>query len=159
MQLAPYAVKDMTESGSIVPEATYHLRIVKFEYNDPHDEVWKAAHTSSEAKDPYLKLDTVITDESVQDANNASVPVLGRHLYTTLTFKKGGDFMLRGLLEALNKDPEWMLVDEDGVPHWDELVESEVMGVVTTQPEKPNPKKPGEKYAAKSEIKKFISVL
>jgi hypothetical protein len=149
MNLAPYAVKDMT-SGKPFQEGTYRIRIHGFEFNDVHDAAWKAAHQNSQAKDPYLQVETVILDEN---SENGEV-VLGRHLYTTLTFKKGGDFMLRQLCEAAGMDEEWMLVDDQGEPHWDELKDVELMAVVTIQPERTVG---AQTYQARNEVKKFIA--
>jgi hypothetical protein len=160
-KLAPYAVKDMAEGG-VVPEATYRLRLHKFEYNDPHNEEWKKAHPNSEAKDPFLQLDAVIQDDVIKVVENGEekdVMVFGRHLFIPLTFKKGADFMLRMLLTELGKEEDWELVDQYGEPHWDELLNGEVLGVVTVQPERSNPKKPGEVYPARNNVKKFMAIL
>lgn len=158
--LAPYAVKDMSTS-SPVPEATYRCRINGFEYGDPNDPEWKAAHATSESKHPHLIADLVIQDETVPSPAG-DVTVFGRHLFVPLTFKKGGDFMLRGLLEALGKDDEWMLIDMEGQPHWDELVDGEVLAVVTIQAEREvtNPQtKEVKKYDARNNVKKFLPLV
>lgn len=157
MNLAPYAVKDMA-SSSPVPEATYHLRINNFEYNDPSDEEWRKANPNSQAKHPFLNVDLVIQDERVPSVDAGDQMVFGRHLFLNCTFKKGGDFMLRGLIEACGKEEDWMLVDMEGQPHWDELKEAELLGVVVIQPEREDPKTK-QKYSARNEIKKFLPLL
>ena len=151
MNLAPYAVKDMA-SSSPFGEGTYRLRIAKFEYNDVNDPDWKAKHQNSQAKDPYLQVETVVLDEK----SGLDEVIFGRHLFTTLSFKRGGDFMLRQLIEACGKEDDWMLVDDEGQPHWDDLIDSEVSGVVILSPERTVN---GTTYQPRNEVKKFISLL
>src|SRR5262245_160857 len=155
--LAPYSVKDMATSDP-VPEATYRLRIHGFEFNDPNDPEWKRQNPTSQAKHQNLNVDLVIQDETAPTIDGGSTPVLGRHLYSTLTFKRGGDWMLRSLLEAVGMDEDWMLIDEEGQPHWNELVDQEVLAVVVIQPEREDPVTK-QKYNARNEIKKFLSPL
>ena len=157
MNLKPYAVKDMSTSDPI-PEGTYRLRINGFEYNDPFDEEWKAAHPNSDAKNAFLSCDLVVQDETIEDKNGEQIVVFGRHLFTVLTFKKGGDFMLRQLLEAVGKEDDWMLIDDEGQPHWDELKDGEVSAVVTIQPERFDPKSK-QTYQARNNVKKIIPLL
>jgi hypothetical protein len=158
--LAPYAVKDMA-SGGTVPEATYRLRINKFEYNDPHDPEWRKNHANSDAKEPFLMCDFVVQDETVPTPAG-DVSVFGRHLFTPLTFKQGGDFMLRQLIESLGKDEDWMLVDMQGEPHWDELKDGEVLAVVTIQPARDVKGKDGQPdrhYDERNNVKKFLPLV
>jgi hypothetical protein len=141
MNLQPYKVGDM-ESGAPIPEATYRYRIAKVEYGDPNDSAWKAAHPNSQAKGPHLTMDLVVIDEG---------EYLGRHVFSTLTFAKGKDFALRQVCDALGKEEDWMLIDEQGVPHWDEFVDCEVLGVTTisTPTEAyPNPRNNIKKFSA-----------
>jgi hypothetical protein len=51
-----------------------------------------------------------------------------------------------------------MLIDDHGVPHWDELKDAEVMAVVTIQPKRFDPKTQ-QTYEPRNNIKKFIAVL
>lgn len=159
--LAPYAVKDMA-SGKPIPEATYRLRVNGFEYNDPHDSAWKEKHPNSNAKDPYLQADLIVQDDHapVQDGEEEEEGevVLGRHIFVTLTFKRGGDFMLRQLIEACGQGEDWMLIDNEGVSHWNDLKDAEVMGVVVIQPERKDPNT-GQIYNAKNEVKKFLPLF
>src|SRR5262245_3771858 len=145
MRFEGYAVKDMASSDPI-PEATYRLRIKEFDFADPGNPEWKKENANSKAKHPYLDTTFVVLDEV--EAKSGAV-VLGRHLFVNLTMKKGGDWLLRQLVEAAGKPDDWEL-------DTDELVDAEVMGVVTIQPERVVD---GQKYDAKNEIKRFASVL
>lgn len=156
--LAGYAVKDMA-SSSPVPEATYRLRIHEFEFNDPTDPEWKRQNPTSTAKFPNLNVSFVIQDETVPGPEAGStVPVFGRYIFCTLTFKKGGDFMLRQLVEAVGKEDDWQLIDDQGEPHWNELIDAEVLATVIIQPEREDPNT-HQKYAAKNEVKKFMKLF
>lgn len=139
-----YSKKDMATSEP-VPEATYRLRVKGVEFADPDNPVWKAAHPNSEAKHPGLNVDFVVQDEQVLGPNNEEVVVLGRHIFSNFTMKKGGDFMLRQLLDAINY-PD----DED--LDTDKLVDAEVLAVVTIQPKT-------EKYEARNNIKRIMSAF
>lgn len=137
MRFDGYKVSDMATSDP-VPEATYHLRIAKVDYANPDDPEWKAAHPNSEAKHPGLLFDFVVQDEG---------DLFGRHVFQNATMKKGGDWLLRQIVEALGKEDDWEL-------DTDEMVDGEVMGVVLVKPASADGK-----YTARNEIKKFLPLL
>src|SRR5262245_11193109 len=144
-----YKQKDMATSDPI-PEATYRVRVKdEPEYNDHTDPEWRKKHPQSEAKHPGLNCTFVVQDETVPNPEGGDdITVLGRHIFTNITMKKGADFMLRQLLEAIG-------YPEDDDLDTARLKDAECLAVVVIKPAR---EVNGQKYEARNEIKRFMSV-
>lgn len=89
------AVQDMAEGMTVIPDATYNLKVHKAEY--------VPVPKGKDAKGPYIKTQLIVTGPG--DAGGA----LGRIVFMNYSLSGDGSFRLRELLEVTNHPADFKL--------------------------------------------------
>lgn len=124
-------VAEMSEGMTLIPEATYNLRISKAEY--------VAVPKGKDAKGPYIKVQCVVTGPG-------DTPYLGRYIFQNYSLTGDGSFRLRELLQITGHPDDFKVTDDQ------ELVGLEFGAAVTIQ-------KGTGGYADKNALAKHIPLL
>lgn len=132
-------VGDLTKSET-VPEAVYHVRVVKAEIRQPSAET--VAKNMREGKEsyPYINWDLVVTGASPEEFH-------GRRLFDIGTLKPGGTFVNRQYLQAMEFADEVTI--REALPN---VVDRELLVAVTVQPAGKGAD--GKEYEARNRITK-----
>lgn len=149
MKLPGRKAADMSESNTI-PEATYRLRVNKFEFKTPKDAtlMGKDSDGNEDYRDkdgkrkwPYFSADLVVQDEG---------EFFGRHVFDSyISTEPGDDWKLRMYWVAAELDPN---EDFDS----DQLLEAELYGVITLNKEGKG--KDGKWYPAQNRVGRVIGL-
>lgn len=128
------SVGEMSEGLSVVPEATYNLRVHKAEY--------VPVPKGKDAKGPYIKAQLVITGPSIPENEK----YIGRFVFQNYSMTGEGSFRLREMLSVTGHDENFKLTDDQ------ELVGLEFGAAVAIQ-------KGTGGYQDKNEVKKHLPLL
>lgn len=125
-------LKDMADSSSTIPEATYNLRVEKADYVDKP----KGAN----AKGPYIKTQLAVTGP------DAAEKYLGRKVFQIYSLTGDGNFRLKELLKVTGHEEDFQLTDSD------QLIGLEFAAAVVIQAGKDG-------YPDRNEIKRHLPLL
>ena len=124
-------VGEMSEGMTVVPEASYNLRVHKADY--------VAVPKRAQSKGPYIKAQLIITGPG----DNAYI---GRYVFMNYSLTGDGAFRLRELLEVTGHPADFQLTDSD------QLVGLEFGAAVIIQAGT-------EGYSDKNQIRKHLPLL
>src|SRR4051812_7271485 len=91
------SVSEMSEGLSVIPEATYNLKVHKAEY--------VAVPKGKDAKGPYIKTQLVVTGPGIPEVE----PYLGRYVFMNYSITGDGSFRLRELLNVTGHPDDFRL--------------------------------------------------
>lgn len=128
------AVGEMAESAPTIPEATYHLRVVKAEFIQ--------TPKTKEAKGPYISVQFVVAGPDTPE----TAKYLGRAIFQNYTLSGDGTFRLREFLKVTGHPDDFKLADSD------QLLGLECLAAVTIQ-------KGTQGYADKNQVRKHMALV